>query len=274
MKTKTKDVSANGSADSITDLARQIAAPIPQIPKSRLWLFYARDAYTTARHMQAALEARPTLEVLGIGPGHAFNPGQRVDLSAIIKQAGYSPDVVCVMDGCAPMEILGLESFKGPKLLYLLDTHLKPERPEFAQYDRVFVAHRQTLALYSGAIWLPHAADPELHKELPLPRVYDVAFVGGTDLAEVHWRRRKLLRALIESGMTVWAGRTTGLWLSFIYSKSRLVFNCTVKGDLNMRVFEGAMCRRLVLNDRPHPEAGYLESGWEDGKTIVYYDDE
>jgi hypothetical protein len=56
-----------------------------------------------------------------------------------------------------------------------------------------------------------------------------------------------------------------------IYSASRLVFNCSLRGEVNMRVFEGPASGSLLLTDRIGNGLGELVV---DGEHVVLYDDD
>ena len=56
-----------------------------------------------------------------------------------------------------------------------------------------------------------------------------------------------------------------------MYSRSRIVFNTSIAGDVTMRVFEGAAAGALVLTDAV---ANGLDELFEIGKEIVVYQDE
>lgn len=54
------------------------------------------------------------------------------------------------------------------------------------------------------------------------------------------------------------------------YSQSKIVFNKSLKGDLNMRVFEALSCGRLLLTDRIN---NGLEELFTDKEHLVIYND-
>ena len=242
-----------------------------------IWLFYARDAYTTARHMDAALR-KAGHKVLSFGPNNQYATDTTVSIPDLMKKFS-PPDMMLNMDGCAVMNLLGIETFPGPKGIYVIDTHLNDNRIHTLYgYDRLFVCHRATVLKWAdtkpGWIhWIPPAADPEVHREIPnVPTAYDVAFVGGVDLSEVHHKRRDYLEALVKDNVRLYAGRTTGLFMSFIYSKSLTVFNCSIKEEINMRMMEALAVKRVLLTNKILPEQGFTELGFKDGENCLVYD--
>ena len=244
------------------------------VVKQSWWVLYARDAYTTGLWMELALRRCPDVQVLGIGIGNEVPTEETVMIPALLREHP-APDVMLVMDGFRPMTIHGLDLLKGPKLYYALDTHLNPHRnpQEWNQYDAVFTPHQETITRWGGrGVWLPHAAEPMIHRPLKNhPVVYDVAFVGGTDLAEAHARRRTLLKSLAAK-YKVWVGRAYGVFLSIVYAKSKLVFNCSVGGEVNQRIFEGAACRRAVVTDGLEEGRG-LGNLFTDQEITTYTDE-
>jgi hypothetical protein len=66
-------------------------------------------------------------------------------------------------------------------------------------FDYVFVAEKDYVSLLKEAkedgmvYWLPLAADPEVHKKLKTPKLFDIGFVGNTN-AKMHPERAKLLK--------------------------------------------------------------------------------
>jgi hypothetical protein len=56
-----------------------------------------------------------------------------------------------------------------------------------------------------------------------------------------------------------------------MYSESRLVFNCSLRGEVNMRVFEGPATGTLLLTDRI---SNGLSDLVRDREHVVLYDDE
>jgi spore maturation protein CgeB len=56
-----------------------------------------------------------------------------------------------------------------------------------------------------------------------------------------------------------------------VYSQSRIVFNCSIAGDVTMRIFEGTACGALVLTDAI---ANGLDELFEIGREIVVYRDD
>jgi spore maturation protein CgeB len=165
--------------------------------------------------------------------------------------------------------------FDAPTAYYAIDNHLAFKQHirdvRVQDYDFVFVAQKDYIPKYQEAgcekvYWLPLACDPEIHKKWNLPMTYDVAFVGNIAPGS---ERDRLLRELARKYNVNVSSRFLHD-MAKVYSRSKIVFNKSVAGDLNMRVFEAMSCGRLLLTDRI---ANGLEELFVDKKHLVIYDD-
>ena len=139
-----------------------------------------------------------------------------------------------------------------PSAWWAIDTHM-----DFAWclqkargFDFVFAAQRDGAeelrrAGIASAAWLPLACDPEIHAKHDVAKQYDVAFVGNvfpgprSELLEVI--RRRYLRTFI--------GQRYFEEMANTYSAARIVFNRSIKNDVNMRVFEAMASGSLLLTN-------------------------
>ena len=142
-----------------------------------------------------------------------------------------------------------------PLAYWAIDTHRDyPRRLERARTaDWVFCAQQDGAAQMradglANARWLPLACDPTVHRRIPgVRKEHDICFVGNTFPGDgdrtrlVEWIRAEFPRAFI--------GRAYGEEMARIYSASRLVFNCAIRNDVNMRVFEAAACGSLLITN-------------------------
>ena len=148
-----------------------------------------------------------------------------------------------------------------PRAFWVSDTHLEqPLRQILKQaphYDVVFCAMRdgtqQLRQRGVHALWIPGGAcDPELHRQLPLPRTLDIGFVGhdgGTP-------RKFYLQELRERFARSFIGEAPHTRLSEIYSQSKIGFNYAIRNEtLTMRAFEIMACGALLLTNPIDPEA-------------------
>jgi GT2 family glycosyltransferase len=139
-----------------------------------------------------------------------------------------------------------------PLAYWAIDTHREyPARARRARAaDFPFCAQQNGAARMRAdgipAHWLPLACDPQMHAPIPgSAKLHDIAFVGHTFAGDgdrtrlVEWIRTTVPRAFV--------GRAYGADMARIYSAARLVFNCPIRDDVNMRVFEAVACGSLLL---------------------------
>ena len=139
-----------------------------------------------------------------------------------------------------------------PRAFGAIDTHLDFDRSskKAENFDFVFAAQRDGAERLrdqgtSTVTWLPLACDPDIHRRRALPKQHDVCFVGnvlpGDREALLEMIRRRFPNSII------------GRWfldeMAKVYSASRIVFNRSVKNDVNMRVFEALACGSLLLTN-------------------------
>lgn len=172
-----------------------------------------------------------------------------------------------------------------PALYWASDTHLGYDyRAAWARhFDYVFTAQLDGLP---GATWLPHAVEPQAYnpagqyarttdEALEFGRVqrlkrWDLSFVGHLNDPT---RVAALDRMFREFPSSWWGSMRTGRVFeraADVYTRSRVVFNHAINGDLNMRVFEVLATRSCLLTPTV---PGMTQLGLEDGVNLVTYRD-
>ncbi len=135
---------------------------------------------------------------------------------------------------------------------WAIDTHLDLER--CAQVGRsatlVFAAQRdgaQQLSLLRGehVEWLPLACDPLLHQRHEVEKSFDVCFVGSP----IPGLRTDRIKLLQETFSSTYVGRCYFEEMARTYSASRIVFNQSIRNDINMRVFEALASGSMLLTN-------------------------
>jgi len=231
-------------------------------------------------HMERALTALGH-QVTYVGlptPGRAGYDSS-VNVSDIIEQMPGKPDFFLWIDSAGPYFPAGIENLSIPTACYLVDVHLGTWRMEAARFfDAVFLAQKSYVAGYRDAAghtqveWLPLAYAPDVHGDLNIPRTLDVGFVGNLAIAHRNTPRARRLKML--------AGRfrTNDFYRPYppeevgrTYSMSKIVFNASIAGDVNMRVFEGTGAGALVLTDSIANGLGEL---FDTGREIMTYKDD
>lgn len=144
-----------------------------------------------------------------------------------------------------------------PKAYYAKDPHVGLEKQlrfvNFEEFDYIFVSQKDYRSFYEnfGAkiIWLPHACDPIIHKGFNLPYKYDACFIGSLfekpnfklKLLDRAWKLKVKRTEMIKEILRPFNAFIGNAWLfdmTKIYSESKIILNKSLKGDLNMRVFE------------------------------------
>jgi hypothetical protein len=209
---------------------------------------YQNYPYTTASYLEMALKAYPGIETFRIGEG-------RIPCADLIINVEPCDFIV---------------AYPGKKSCYWeIDNNITRGRDfdKYQKVDHVFVTQKCFLPLYSQekTTWLPLAADPEKHKLYPEePTLYDVGFLGNDtypirrELLDRIGRKYKLLRSTSKPGEEY----------SRMLSRCKILFNCSMDNDLNMRVFEAISIGRLLITDKVEGQDELLK----DGEHYVSYD--
>lgn len=125
--------------------------------------------------------------------------------------------------------------------------------------------------------WLPHAAEPQAYPNIEIIKKYDVGFIGHIQDTQNYndMNRTEALDRLFKAFPNFYYGsRHPGFPEKNIfedaaknYSKSKIVFNISIKDDINMRVFEALSTGSFLLTNW----IPTLEDLFEDGKHLVTY---
>jgi len=254
---------------------------------SKVWLAYVSYPVTTAVYLERALRRISRLTTVGpMLPGELIEQWRLQNMKAPVLPhditTDFAPDMGRILAATDPLDhpdlYLWVESVGGhhpvnlqalscPKACYLIDSHLNLARHlEWAHhFDYVFIAQREYLERFReqglNAQWLPLGCDPGIHAAHDVPKKYDVGFVGS--LTSNNPRRTALLKALSEK-TNLYAQRCFLDDMARVFSASRIVFNCAVNNDLNMRVFEALSTGSLLVTDM----------AWNSGQETLFRDGE
>jgi hypothetical protein len=238
---------------------------------------YAYDPTTTATYMQRALERRAATTFVGTSwraqPGFAATD----DIRPLVAGLPTPPDLYLHVDsGGVRYFPRGLTALACPTACYLIDVHVGPKErlKEAMFFDYAFSAQRDFVATLQAAghpqaYWLPLACDPDVHRRYDMPKRFDIGFVGAT--AGPYTRRRMLLDRLARHfTLNDYQRPYTPAEMARIYSSAHLVFNCSLRHEVNMRLFEGPATGTLLLTDRIGNGLSELVT---DREHVVLYDD-
>lgn len=231
-------------------------------------------------HIERALQALGhTVTYIGLPCSQRAGYDTAVSVDEIVAALPEKPDLYLWIDPAGRYFPPGIERLPIPTACYLIDVHLGRWREQAARFfDVVFIAQKDYVDCFRRAVghnqvhWLPLAAAPDVHCDHHLPRIYDVGFVGNIARAHRKTARARRLKLIAERFRTndfyrVYMPEEVGR----VYSQSRIVFNCSIAGDVTMRVFEGTACGTLVLTDAV---ANGLSELFEIGNEIVVYQDD
>lgn len=208
------------------------------MPPGPIALAFGNETHTTAWHLERALERRG-LEVITAGPGH---PTTAVTTASVIwVESGTRWLPPSLSDAEPPASVA-----------WVIDTHRAGRWRRTLPGVFGAVAYAQRAASLGAAVgertsWVPLAAPMDLARpDLDLrDRPYDVAFVGQAPTGS---RRAEIVRAIAsEASVYVPKGRITPAEMMEVYGGARIVINIPLAGELNMRAFEAAASRAVLV---------------------------
>jgi Glycosyl transferases group 1 len=202
--------------------------------------FGGSEDRTTGVHYGRAVER--------LGTGRSY-PAPRNTHPEICRLVEGSDAYLWVEAGNSSYPI-DIERCPVPTVGILIDVHLHTEFSmlQAQLFDLVLVAQKDYVdrirEVNQNCHWLPLAA-PAAFLELPRDPVYEVGFVGQ---AHHDTRREQILSELNRHfGMNDWRRPHSVPEMGEAFSKSAVVVNPPVNGDLNMRFFEAMACGAAVL---------------------------
>lgn len=140
-----------------------------------------------------------------------------------------------------------------PSAFWAIDIHITPmcDGVVGTSFDRVFCAHPKGARILqnfglANVQWLPLGCDEQVHVAKPEAKKYDIGFVGNIGKG----KRGQMLEAIKQRYPNSHIGTADFREMASIYAQSRIVFNHSLRGDVNMRLFEGTASGTVVLTDR------------------------
>jgi hypothetical protein len=241
----------------------------------RFFLCYRFRPWATGLYFERAFKLEH--ELFFVGSGFGTRPGYpgNQDLSSLVESGFPPPDLVVLIDPAGDFFPRGLEKMPCPTAVYLIDVHrhLRSREVLAPLFDYVFVAQKDYVDHFRRlgnpqVYWLPLACDTELHGRRSRTKIWDIGFVG-----QVHSpaRARRLGELAERFRLNDYRRRYPKEEIAEIYSQSRIVFNSSIDGDLNMRVFEALASGSMLVTDRI--ENGQAEL-FQDRVHLVEYSDD
>lgn len=198
---------------------------------------------------------------------------------------GFQPDLTFIQASsyrCAkPVE---LDRLPGRKFLVIADLHhgTSPVTSmlSYAQsewFDGVIVTHGRHFVHWFEELgtcpvsMIPNFNVAGLKSPFQTTREPTILFIGQA--GAFHPRRRHLLNAIKMAGLPLVEGQADPEDAARLYGQAQIVFNCSLNGDINMRVFEVLAAGGCLVTDRLSKASG-LEEMFENDKHLVLYNDD
>lgn len=198
------------------------------------------------------------------------------DAARWAERTNYRPDALLFIEGGTRRIFpCGMEDLDCVTAWYAIDTHLHlPQHMRVAGlFDVTFVAQFEFLRRFGEreAHWLPFAVDPRLYKRAPAPRDIDVAYIGS-DHRGLHPERARLLDLIRSRYGNTFLGRADPAKIGDIYGRAKVVFNRSVRNDVNMRYFEAMGAGAVLVTDSARENG--VEQLFSPGEDFLEYQDD
>lgn len=213
----------------------------------------------------------------------ATPPGD-FDMAALVARlpTHQKPDLIVIKADATRRNLArNLDLIPCPKLLLIGDTHhLAGPIGTLIRYasaecfDAIILDHTRHHAhffLEAGfdrVCWIPALDYALRHRAIAPSSSHDLTFVG--QIGAFHPYRRHVLSAVVRAGLPLQTLRGTPEEAADLYAASAITLNCSLNGDLNLRVFEALGAGGFLITDVLSPEAG-LERLFSPGRHLVTY---
>jgi FkbM family methyltransferase len=161
-----------------------------------------------------------------------------------------------------------------PSAWWAIDTHLNYtwSRDRSQSFDFIFTAQKDGAEQMrrdgiASAQWVPLACDPEIHCKMDIPKQFEICFVGNI----VSGQRAELIDLIKRNFPNTFVGRRFFEEMAHVYSASHIIFNRSLRNDINMRVFEALSCGSLLLTNDLRDNG--QEELFQDGLHLATYRD-
>lgn len=195
---------------------------------------------------------------------------------------GWHPDLVVFLYPEFQCLLPGIEECPWPTVLMVSDWHASYDSVEriCAMFD-VVVTDRAGCELLGHQEEVPvlyrplYGYDPEIHRRLPgVEPVYDLSIVADLD-PKLNPERTRFLVKLAQLGdrwrIQYFTAQVRDAYVQRV-NQTRITFNHTVRGEMNMRCYEAPACGSLLFCERSNREIGaFLEDRAE---CVLYGDDD
>lgn len=131
---------------------------------------------------------------------------------------------------------------------------------DFVLGDRGLVQRLNDLGQTNHAWFRAYSFDPEQHYPVSVESQWDVVFVGNLNF-RIHQQRSQFLQRLATLGQSYRIRIVNGIFgadYRQLLAQGRLVFNHSVRGEMNMRAYEAPACGRPLLMEANNLEIGQI----------------
>lgn len=176
-----------------------------------------------------------------------------VDIRVICDTNDFEPELILFVEG-GNMNLFptSLELFECSKIWWGIDSpHNFMKHIAVARlFDHTFLAQKEYVAKIKeegiqSVSWMPLAYPSNSIKQIDYARTIDVAYIGSLDW-DLYPLRKIMLDKIASNFPNSYIGKASADQMVEIYQKSKIVFNFSIKNDINMRIFE-AMGSGAVL---------------------------
>lgn len=199
------------------------------------------------------------------------------DAAGWADREGFRPDALLFIEGGTRLIFpRGMEDLDCVTAWYALDPHLHLRQHLHLSrlFDVTFVAHLQFVSRFrDGEVhWLPAAVNARLYTPAKGPRDIDVAHIGSEN-RQLHPERARLLDLIRSRYRNTFIGRADLSKIGEIYGRAKVVFNHSVRSEVNVRYFEAMGAGAVLVTDRAPRETG-VEQLFSPGDDFLEYHDD
>ncbi len=218
-------------------------------------------------------------EKAGSGYDLVYTPGQDsfADLLGRLP-SGWEPDWILWWDLVFQPLPVGIEKSPCPLVAMVGDWNLGfqtvldcSEVFDFLIGDQPLIACLRARGIEHCAALRCYSFLPELHQpQLGLEMCWDLSFVGNLNY-HIHRSRSRYLQRLADLSERYQIRLANGIFgqrYAQLLAQSRIVFNHSVRGEMNMRAYEAPACGALLMMEAENAEVGTV---LQDGISCVLY---
>jgi tetratricopeptide (TPR) repeat protein len=168
----------------------------------------------------------------------------------------WEPDVVIWWDAVYQGVPPGIERCPYPTILIVgdwnvgaLQSLVHAEMFDALLADRSFLRILERYQFANGLYWPGFSFQPQIHRSLPAARDIDISFVGNLN-SSVHLERSVLLDQVLQLRDQYQVVVSQGVWGDAyveLLNRSKIVFNYSVRSEMNMRAYEAPACGALLF---------------------------